>query len=85
LYIDAFAGAKQDQNNNKDPFLGALDSAFLMYTENPTGAIKFAGELFDKAVKLRNNQYILEAGMLYGDFLLQTGDARHAHGVFYFS
>ena len=82
--FDAFAGAKDDVNNRKEPFIEALDSAFLMYTENPTRAVEFAGELFDKAVELRNNQYILEAGMLYGDFLLQTGDAQGAYGVFYY-
>jgi signal transduction histidine kinase len=82
--IHILAGEKQDQDNKRDPFLGALDSAFLMYAESPTGAIKFAGVLFDSAVTLRNNNYILEAGMLYGDFLLQTGDAKNAHSVFYF-
>ena len=82
--IDAFAGVNQDQKTTKDPFFGALDSAYLMYDENPTGAIIYAGELFDTAVKLRNSQYILEAGMLYGDFLLQTGDAHHAYEVFYY-
>lgn len=80
----AFAGAKDDDNDKKEPFIEALDSAFLMYTGNPTRAVEFAGELFDKAVKLRNKQYILEAGMLYGDFLLQTGDAQRAFRVFNF-
>lgn len=81
---DTFSRAKENNINNKEPFLEALDSAFLMYSSNPTRAVDFAGELFNQAVKLRNNQYILEAGMLYGDFLLQTGDALRAHGVFYF-
>jgi tetratricopeptide (TPR) repeat protein len=84
ICIFTSAGAQQDQNNKKDPFLEALDSAFLMYSENPSSAIKLARTLYDKAVNLRNKQYVLEAGMLFGDFLLQTGDAQQAHGVFYY-
>jgi signal transduction histidine kinase len=76
--------AKKDDIPKDDPFMLALDSAFLMSSKNPTGALEYAGELYNQALNLRNEQYILEAGMLYGDFLLRVGDAQRAHNVFYF-